>query len=66
MLKPPAHGEICDRDGDDGRQQNQWHYDRGTPVRQVNRGTEYVKRGERFGYFEEGKFIDTPRGSISR
>jgi hypothetical protein len=50
----------------DGREQDHWYYDRGMPVRQVNRGTEYVKRGDRFGYFQDGQFVETPRGSISR
>ena len=51
----------------DGSEQNRWCYDRGTPVRQVHGGIEYVKRGDRFGYFNEnGEFIDTPRGSLSR
>jgi hypothetical protein len=36
------------------------------PVREVRAGTEYVKRGDRFGYFDDGRFIETPRGSISR
>jgi hypothetical protein len=63
-----ADGFITEwiRYASNGRERDRWHYDRGTPIRQVRRGTEYVKRGDRFGYFEDGKFIDTPRGAISR
>jgi len=50
----------------DGSEQSRWEYDRGMPVREVRAGTEYVKRGDRFGYFKDGQFIETPRGSISR
>ena len=41
-------------------------FDRGTPIRQIRKGTEYVKRGDRFGFFQDGKFIDTPRAALSR
>jgi hypothetical protein len=63
-----AEGFITEWTGyrQDGDEQDHWYYDRGTPVRQVHRDTEYVKRGERFGFFQDGKFIETPRGSISR
>ncbi len=50
----------------DGSEQSRWEYDCGMPVREVRAGTEYVKRGDRFGYFKGGQFIETPRGSISR
>ncbi|MHC4400435.1 MAG: hypothetical protein ACYTG0_12230 [Planctomycetota bacterium] len=49
-----------------GAEQNRWEYDRGTPIRQVRGDTEYVKRGDKFGYLKDGKFIETPRGSLSR
>jgi hypothetical protein len=67
--------EVFDREGfitdwilyrPDGEELNRWCYDRGTPIRQVRGGVEYVKRGDKFGYYEDGKFIETPRGSISR
>jgi hypothetical protein len=32
------------------------------PVRHVTvKGREYVKRGDRWGYYSDGTFIDTPR-----
>ena len=63
-----ADGFITDwiRFASDGREQTHWYYDRGTPVREVRGGAEYVKRGDKFGYFQDGQFIETPRGSISR
>jgi hypothetical protein len=63
-----ANGFITEwiRFGADGREQDHWHFERGTPIRQIRKGTEYVKRGDRFGYFQDGKFIDTPRASLSR
>ena len=63
-----AGGYITEwiRYASDGSERSRWYYERGTPVRQVERGTEYVKRGDRFGYVEDGRFIETPRGSISR
>jgi len=63
-----ADGFITDwvRFQPDGSEQGHWGYDRGMPVREVRAGTEYVKRGDRFGYFQDGQFIETPRGSISR
>jgi len=39
-----------------------WYFERGMPVRHTNsKGREYVKRGDRWGYYREGEFIDTPR-----
>ena len=50
----------------DGREKDHWYFDRGAPTRQIYGGTEYVRRGQQFGYFDDGQFIETPRGSISR
>jgi hypothetical protein len=50
----------------DGRENDHWLFDRGAPVRQIRKGREYVKQGDRFGFFQDGKFIDTPRGAISQ
>ena len=63
-----AEGFITEwvRFGADGRGQDHWQFDRGTPIRQVRKGTEYVKRGDRFGFFQGGQFVDTPRGALSR
>ena len=58
--------DPCDAGVTDGREQDHWHFDRGTPIRQVRKGIEYVKRGDRFGFFQDGKFIDTPRAALSR
>ena len=67
--------ELFDTDGfitdwilysSDGSENNRWTYDRGMPVRQFNTDTEYLERGESFGYLKDGQFIATPRGSISR
>ena len=67
--------ELFDSDGfitewvlfdTDGNEKRRWEYDRGMPVREVLGGIEFVKQGDRFGYFKDGRFIETPRGSISR
>ncbi len=39
---------------------------RNTPIREITKNTEYVKRGDKFGFFQDGQFIEPPRGSISR
>jgi hypothetical protein len=40
-----------------------WWFDRGMPVRQLRKGTTYVKQGDRFGQLDGGRFLDTPRGA---
>ena len=41
---------------------NHWYFERGTPVRHINsKGREYVTRGDRRGYYQEGNFVDIPR-----
>ena len=50
----------------DGTETRRWEYDRGTPIREIRAGAEYVKRGDRFGCFQAGSFVETPRGSLSR
>jgi hypothetical protein len=50
----------------DGRARTRWHFDRGMPVREITRNTEYFKWGDKFGFFQDGRFVETPRGSISR
>ena len=66
--------EVFDEAGDvvtwttfapDGRETNHWRYTAGMPVLQRRKGVEYIKRGERFGFMREGRFVDTPRGSLS-
>ena len=62
-----AAGEVTDtiRYADDGREINHWWFDGGWPIKQVRGGREYVKVGERFGRYDNGRFIDLPRGAIS-
>ena len=50
----------------DGRETDHWRFERGEPVRQVRKGREYVKLGERFGFYQDGKFVDAPRGALSQ
>ena len=40
-----------------------WFFERGTPVRHLYHATgrEYFKKGDRWGYEKDGRFIDTPR-----
>ena len=63
-----ANGFITEtiRYRSDGQEEDHWWFDEGWPVKQVRRGREYVKRGDRFGRVDaNGRFIDTPRGAIS-
>jgi hypothetical protein len=43
-----------------GQENDHWYFERGTPVRQVRKGKEYVKQGQRFGFVQGGEFIDAP------
>lgn len=44
------------------QQRDHWSFKAGMPVRHVvANGREYVKNGDRWGYFRDGRFVDTPR-----
>ncbi|MGB0578352.1 MAG: hypothetical protein ACPGVU_01500 [Limisphaerales bacterium] len=45
----------------DGTEIDHWWFDEGWPVKRRSKGTEWIKRGDRWGYFKNGKWIDTPR-----
>lgn len=53
------------RYADSGGEVDHWWFEGGWPVKQFRNGREYVKRGDRFGRLENGRFIDLPRGAIS-
>lgn len=45
----------------DGTEIDHWWYDQGWPVKRRSKGTEWIKRGDRWGYFKNGRWVDTPR-----
>jgi hypothetical protein len=49
------------RYGADGAEKDHWWFDQGWPIKHRRGNREYTKHADRWGYFKNGQFVDSPR-----